>query len=122
MVLKYRVSLPGIKGFARVYELRANSSLYTFSKQMRADMGFPQDQMVLFKAMDKDGNVDIYLRLFGDINTKGLEISGLIINGKEYNGFTISSTTNYSWIFSNLGGKNPATDECKPELLVPKSA
>lgn len=63
-----------------------------------------------------------YLRLFGDINTKGLEISGLIINGKEYNGLTISSTTNYSWIFSNLGGKNPAANECIPELLVQKSA
>ena len=57
MVLRYRVSLPGIKGFARVYEIKANSSLYTFSKQMRADMSFPQDQLVLFKAMDKDGNV-----------------------------------------------------------------
>ena len=63
-----------------------------------------------------------YLRLFGDINTKGLEISGLIINGKEYTDLTISSTTNYSWIFSNLGGKNPAADECIPKLLVQKSA
>lgn len=56
MVLKYRVSLPGIKGFARVYEVNANSTLYSFHKQMRADMDFPQDQMVLFKAVDKDGN------------------------------------------------------------------
>lgn len=57
MVLRYRVSLPGIKGFARVYELKANSTLYSFSKQMRADMNFPQDQLVLFKAFDKDGAV-----------------------------------------------------------------
>ena len=77
MVLKYRVSLPGIKGFARVYELRANSSLYTFSKQMRADMGFPQDQMVLFKAMDKDGNVKSRYGIFdlgaGTIDSVTLE-------------------------------------------------
>ena len=57
MVLKYRVSLPGIKGFARIYEVKANMTLYTFHKQMRADMDFPQDQMVLFKALDQDGTV-----------------------------------------------------------------
>lgn len=57
MILKYRVSLPGIKGFARIYEVNANATLYAFHKQMRADMDFPQDQMVLFKAMDADGNV-----------------------------------------------------------------
>ena len=57
MVLRYRVSLPGIKGFARIYEVKANMTLYTFHKQMRADMDFPQDQMVLFKALDQDGAV-----------------------------------------------------------------
>ena len=57
MVLKYRVSLPGIKGFARLYEVKANMTLYSFHKQMIADMDFTQDQLVLFKALDKDGAV-----------------------------------------------------------------
>lgn len=57
MVLKYRASLPGIKGFARVYEVKDSTTLYSFHKQMRADMDFPQDQMVLFKALDADGAV-----------------------------------------------------------------
>ena len=57
MVLRYRVSLPGIKGFARIYEIKAGMTLYTFHKQMRADMDFPQDQMVLFKALDQNGAV-----------------------------------------------------------------
>lgn len=64
MILKYRVSLPGIKGFFRVYEVNANATLYAFHKQMRADMDFPQDQMVLFKAMDKDGNVSARYGIF----------------------------------------------------------
>ena len=64
MILRYRVSLPGIKGFARVYELKACSSLYTFAKQMRADMSFPQDQMVLFKAMTEDGAVSARYGIF----------------------------------------------------------
>ena len=57
MVYRYRVSLPGIKGFSRVYQVKANSSLYSFHKQMRADMDFPQDQLILFKAFDADGRV-----------------------------------------------------------------
>ena len=64
MVLRYRVSLPGIKGFARVYEIKGSSSLYSFSKQMRADMNFPQDQMVLFKALDEAGAVSARYGMF----------------------------------------------------------
>lgn len=55
MTYRFRVSLPGIKGFARVYELSPKNTLYSFHKQMLADMEFPQDQVVLFKAFDKDG-------------------------------------------------------------------
>ncbi len=64
MILRYRVSLPGIKGFARVYEINGNSSLYSFSRQMRADMNFPQDQMVLFKAFDASGAVSARYGMF----------------------------------------------------------
>ncbi|MCM1176805.1 MAG: hypothetical protein NC115_02425 [Bacteroidales bacterium] len=77
MVLRYRISLPGIKGFARVYEVKPNSSLYSFAKQMRADMSFPQDQMVLFKAFDKDGAVSARYGMFdmgaGTIDSVTLE-------------------------------------------------
>ena len=64
MILKYRVSLPGIKGFARVYEVKGNASLYSFHKQMRADMDFPQDQLVLFKAFDANGDVSARYGVF----------------------------------------------------------
>ncbi len=64
MVLRYRVSLPGIKGFARVYEVKDTTTLYSLHKQMRADMDFPQDQMVLFKAEDAGGNVTARYGIF----------------------------------------------------------
>lgn len=66
MILRYRVSLPGIKGFARVYEIKDTASLYSLHKQMRADMDFPQDQVVLFKAFDKAGNVAARYSVFTD--------------------------------------------------------
>ena len=66
MILKYRVSLPGIKGFARVYEVKGTASLYSLHKQMRADMDFPQDQVVLFKSFDERGNVAARYSVFQD--------------------------------------------------------
>ena len=66
MILRYRVSLPGIKGFARIYEVKPTASLYSLHKQMRADMDFPQDQIVLFKAFDQAGNVAARYSVFTD--------------------------------------------------------
>ena len=66
MILRYRVSLQGLKGFFRVYEVKDTASLYSFHKQMRADMDFPQDQVVLFKAFDAAGNVAARYSVFQD--------------------------------------------------------
>ena len=57
MTYRYRVTLEGIKGFYRVYLVNAMNSLYTLHKQIRADLEFPQDQQILFKAFDEAGNV-----------------------------------------------------------------
>ena len=57
MVFKIRVTLTGIKGFFRVYHVNGATTLYTLHKQMRADMEFPQDQLIMFKALDPLGEV-----------------------------------------------------------------
>ncbi|MBO4475524.1 MAG: hypothetical protein J5737_02205 [Bacteroidales bacterium] len=57
MVYTYRVTLEGIKGFFRVYRVSGDNSLYTFHKQLRADLEFTVDQPILFKAFDAAGNV-----------------------------------------------------------------
>lgn len=57
MNYRYRVTLSGIKGFFRVYLVNGENSLYTFHKQLRADLEFPMDQPILFKALDADGGV-----------------------------------------------------------------
>ena len=64
MVYSFKVSLTGIKGFHRIYHLSADNTLYTFHKQMRADMEFPQDQLILFKAFDASGAVVARYGLF----------------------------------------------------------
>lgn len=66
--MKYKVSLPGIKGFARFYLLKPSTSLYSFHKLMRADMDFPQDQTVVFKAVDALGEA---MARFSDIKNLG---------------------------------------------------
>ncbi|MBO4446493.1 MAG: hypothetical protein J5764_00030 [Bacteroidales bacterium] len=56
MNYKYRITLSGIKGFYRLYVVNGDSTLYTFHKQLRADLEFPMDQQILFKALDAAGN------------------------------------------------------------------
>ena len=57
MNYRYRVTLSGIKGFYRVYVVNGDNSLYTFHKQLRADLEFPMDQPILFKALGAEGDV-----------------------------------------------------------------
>ncbi len=57
MTFKLRVTLTGIKGFYRVYYVHGATTLYTLHKQLRADLEFPQDQLIMFKALDIDGGV-----------------------------------------------------------------
>ncbi|MBR3012225.1 MAG: hypothetical protein IKH60_02755 [Bacteroidales bacterium] len=64
MVYSYKVTLTGIKGFHRIYHLSGENTLYTFHKQMRSDMEFPQDQLILFKAFDASGAVVARYGLF----------------------------------------------------------
>ena len=64
MVYQFRVTLAGIKGFYRVYRMDGTRTLYEFHKQMRADMEFPQDQLIMFKALDAEGGVVARYGLF----------------------------------------------------------
>ena len=57
MVFKLRVTLSGIKGFFRVYNVHDATTLYTLHKQLRADLEFPQDAIIMFKALDVTGSV-----------------------------------------------------------------
>ncbi|MBP5559712.1 MAG: hypothetical protein J6X71_08090 [Bacteroidales bacterium] len=77
MVYTYRVTLDGIKGFFRVYKISGDNSLYTFHKQLRADLEFTVDQPILFKAFDAAGNVAARYALtdigFGTVDAISIE-------------------------------------------------
>lgn len=83
MSYKYRVTLSGIKGFFRVYQIEGDSTLYSLHKQMRSDMEFPQDQLILFKAMNAAGDVVARYGLFdlGDGAADDTTISNTIKKG-----------------------------------------
>ena len=64
MALRYRVSLAGLKGFARVYDLKPTTTLYEFHNLLRSELEFPQDQLIQFKALDADGGLVARYGLF----------------------------------------------------------
>lgn len=64
MILRYRVSLAGLKGFARVYEMKSGTTLYEFHKRLRDDLDLPHDQLIQFKALDASGGLKARYGLF----------------------------------------------------------
>lgn len=64
MILRYRVTLAGLKGFVRVYEMKSGTTLYEFHKRLRDDLDFPHDQLIQFKALDAAGGLKARYGLF----------------------------------------------------------
>ena len=108
MTYQYRVTLSGIKGFYRVYLIDGDSSLYSFHKQMRADMEFPQDQLILFKGLDSSGNV---VARFGLFDLGAGAVDQISISQTIKNGITsfvyFYDVTNKKSVNITLEGENP---------------
>ena len=123
MILKYRVSLPGIKGFARVYEVKETASLYSLHKQMRADMDFPQDQVVLFKSFDADGNVAARYSVFQDFGFGTIDhvtMAECLKRGEEKFIYFYDTTNVKSVIVTFEGEAEPRKNEIYPLLVETK--
>jgi hypothetical protein len=123
MILRYRVSLPGLKGFARVYEVKDTTSLYSFHKQMRADMDFPQDQVVLFKAFDKAGNVAARYSVFTDFGFGTIDhvtIAESLKRGEVKFVYFYDTTNVKSVIITFEGEADPRRNEIYPLLVETK--
>lgn len=85
MMLRYRVSLPGIKGFARVYDVKPSTTLYEFHKRMRDDMDFSHDQLILFKGLD---NAGITVARYGMFNLGSGTVDEVTMQDTVKNGIT----------------------------------
>lgn len=105
MIFKLKVTLTGIKGFYRIYLVHGATTLYTLHKQLRADMEFPQDQLIMFKALAADGSVLGRYGLFdlgsGTVDTVSLE--------KAFKGGTTSFV--YFYDVTNRKSVNIAVEE-----------
>lgn len=120
MTYRFRVSLPGIKGFARVYELAPKNTLYSFHKQMMSDMEFPPDQIVLFKGFDADGGLVAKYATFdlGDGSIEHITVAHVLDAGIASFVYFYDTTNKKSVIITveGEGGSNTL----KPVLLESK--
>ena len=57
MIYRYKATIPQHKLFVRIYEARANSTLYTFHLFLQNDLSFSPDQQVFFCSVDPQGKV-----------------------------------------------------------------
>lgn len=83
MIYRYRATIPGNKIFMREYEVKAFTSLYSFSVYLINDLGFAPDQLVVFRALDKNGKVKKEYGLFdlGDGTMDSITIEQLVKQG-----------------------------------------
>lgn len=121
MTYLFKVSLPGIKGFARVYEVNEKNTLYSFHKQMLYDMEFPQDQIVLFKGFDADGSV---VARYATINIGDGSIDDITVGAAVKKGIVkfeyFYDTTNKKSVIITLEATVAAGTAVKPELVEEK--
>lgn len=64
MVCHFKATLRGNKQFLREYEISGSVSLYEFHNFLVGDLAFAPDQLVIFRAADKDGVVRSEYGLF----------------------------------------------------------
>ena len=84
IVQRLKATLPGHKGFFRVYEVKPDMKLYSFQKFLMNDLSFAPDQICLFKGVDQDGVVVSEYGLFdmGDGSMDTISFETLIRRGE----------------------------------------
>lgn len=117
----FKVTLAGLKGFERVYHIGGKKTLYDFHKQMRADLEFPQDQMILFKAFDAADNVAARFGLIdlgqGAVDT--VSIDRIAVEGEIVRFTYFYDVTNRKSVeIACLGEVTPGPDENGEPVIV----
>jgi len=64
MIYQYKAILPRNKSFVRIYEVRANSTLYAFHLFLQNALSFAPDQQVFFRTYNASGKQVRECRLF----------------------------------------------------------
>ncbi len=64
MIYRLRATIAGNKIFMREYEVKDTSSLYSLNLYLQNDLSFAPDQMVMFRALDKNRKVKKEYGLF----------------------------------------------------------
>ncbi|MBQ7269342.1 MAG: hypothetical protein IJS62_05760 [Bacteroidales bacterium] len=121
MNYRYRVTLSGIKGFYRLYTVNGENTLYTFHKQLQADLEFPADQQILFKAFDAAGAVKARYALIdiGDGTVDSVSIARTVKEGVACFVYFYDVASRKSVIIT-LEGEDAGEHGARPVLLESK--
>ena len=113
MSVKLKISLPGIKGFLRLYSAAAQTTLYTVHNKLRADLEFPQDQLILFKALGAAENVVARWGLFdiGDGAVEDISLRAALDKG----------VTHFVYFYDVSNRKSVLIDICEDDSPAPRS-
>lgn len=64
MVYRFKATIEGNKIFMREYEVKGETSLYSFHRYLQTDLGFAPDQIVIFRSISKENKIKAEYGLF----------------------------------------------------------
>lgn len=113
MAVKLKITLPGIKGFLRLYSAADQTTLYTIHNKLRADLEFPQDQLILFKALGAAENVVARWGLFdiGDGAVEDISLRAALDKG----------VTHFVYFYDVSNKKSVLVDICEDDSPAPRA-
>ena len=113
MAICLKITLPKIKGFLRLYKAAGATTLYNVHIRLRADLEFPQDQLILFKALDANEHVVARWGLFdiGDGAVEDISLSAALEKG----------VTHFVYFYDVANRKSVLVDIYEDDSPAPKA-
>jgi len=120
MVYRFKASIDGNKIFMREYEIKGESSLYTFHRFLQNDLGFAPDQMVLFRGVSKGDKVKAEYGLFdmGDGTIDKVSVEKSVGKGEITLQYVYNTFKDKSIRLEFLGTEEPLSRRSYPRLVA----
>ncbi len=120
MVYRFKATIDGNKIFMREYEVKGETSLYSFHIFLQNDLGFAPDQIVLFRGLSKINKVKSEYGLFdmGDGSMDKISVENAIKKGEVTLSYVYETFKERSIRLEFLATEEPLARRSYPRLVA----
>ena len=120
MIHRLKATIDGNKIFMREYEVKGESSLYSFHLFLQNDLGFAPDQMVLFRGLSKTNKQICEFGLFdmGDGTMDKVSVEMAFARGAEFLIYVYNPFKGKGMKLELIGKEEPLSRRSYPRLVA----